>query len=186
MREVRMCCGAGYDIGGRDIKASLTAGSNLNVIRRSSRYGIIFSDVEVPGMTKIHDKLYYFCNPHSRAKFTTNHEMPKTFVTLSSCAVDAYVKVDTDYGFLEGSVLIYNFPRMRYSITEKLAKQISTYGKSPMVILLASEQIRNYERVLLDQFGFQVVHRCINPKHNTRITAYYRPPTTEVVNEAKI
>lgn len=168
MREVPVCCGAAYDPGGWNIRGHLKASGSLQSLAEHDNVGFIFTDVEIPGMTKVHDKLWYWSGESWEPDDTyTYHQYGEMFP-------EKYRKAGYLYNaqWLDGTVLHTTFPTSPYNI-EWVMDEWAKAQVGPELVILAQSQLDLYEGLLV-KYGFKPIARAINPKHESQMTFYFK------------
>lgn len=136
--------------------------------------GYVFTDVPHPAFDKVCDGLYYRAGepwekagvwgskPHSWLHY------PKEFGPLP------YLREELT---LYNVNLLSNFPWAPYNVIQIIADNLNAHNHQDSICILNHQQGGYFEDILLD-FGFRVVNRTVNPKHNSRLILYHKEPAT--------
>lgn len=185
LREVTYCCGAYQDTDGSAVKSS-RARDPMQYLIAHWQCAFMFTPNPAPGATKVCEGLYVRANdskaygawepkaPYIPSTDFVEQVRPK-FYNDAQWQATIKSSCNADYRIC-GVKMLGNFPYQPFSyIPDNFNSMLTEHGDADLVLILAADQHEQWAG-MVEAGGFVPVKRAINPKHDTQLTFYHRPP----------
>lgn len=136
--------------------------------------GFIFTDVPHPDYDKVCDGLYYRAGQPWEPSEPSWGSKPRVWISYPRWAGPLpYLREKTN---IYGVNLLSNFPWGPYDVRPNITANLVSNSDHDSICILNHTQGLYFEDILVLDFGFRVVSRAMNPKHNSRLILYHKEP----------